>query len=102
VQSRPRSFTAGWSQPEVPTGKTLDHYVSLPYPILLIPNPEGGSWFVEIPLLPGCMSDGPTVEEALANLWEAQTLWLEVAIERKHTIKEPQPDKTFTITITYS
>src|SRR5574341_588296 len=102
-QSRPRStFTAHWSQPEVPTDKTLDYYLSLPYPILLIPDPDDGSWFAEIPLLPGCMSDGSTVAEAMANLCEAQALWLEVAIERSRLINEPQPDKTLTVAITYS
>jgi predicted RNase H-like HicB family nuclease len=82
--------------------KTLDYYLSLPYPVLLIPDAEGGSWFAEIPLLPGCMSDGPAVEEALANLREAQALWLEVALEDHDEIPEPQPDRTLTVTITYS
>lgn len=74
------------------SGKTLDYYLSLPYPILLFP-PESPdtTWYAKIPLLPGCMSDGETVEEALANLREAQTVWLEVSIERGHTIQEPKP-----------
>lgn len=71
--------------------KNLEHYMSLPYPMLLFP-PEAPdtTWFVKIPLLPGCMSDGETVEEALANLKEAQALWLEVALEHGQTINEPE------------
>jgi hypothetical protein len=28
---------------------------------------EGGGWLIEFPDLPGCMSDGATIEEAIAN-----------------------------------
>jgi len=34
-----------------------DYYLSLPYPIELIPD-EDGYWFARIPLLPGCMTQG--------------------------------------------
>jgi antitoxin HicB len=70
--------------------KTLEYYLSLPYPILLVP-PESPdeTWFVKIPLLEGCMSDGPTPDEALENLKEAQTLWLEVSLEHRDEILEP-------------
>lgn len=32
---------------------------------------EGGWWVVECPSLPGCVSQGQTQEEALANIKEA-------------------------------
>ena len=32
---------------------------------------DGGGYLVEYPDLPGCMSDGETVAEAIANVWEA-------------------------------
>ncbi|WP_200154058.1 type II toxin-antitoxin system HicB family antitoxin [Chromatium okenii] len=41
---------------------------------------EGGYW-VEIPVLPGCISEGETYEEAMANIIEAAKGWLAVAIE---------------------
>lgn len=76
--------------------KAVEYYLSLPYPIMLFP-PEAPdtTWSAKIPLLPGCMSDGDTVEEALASLREAQQLWLEVAIERDRTIQEPEPVDEF-------
>jgi len=37
---------------------------------------EGGGYLVEFPDLPGCMSDGETVAEALANAADAQATWL--------------------------
>ena len=41
---------------------------------------EGGYW-VEVPALPGCLSQGETVEETLENIKEAIALVLETIIE---------------------
>jgi antitoxin HicB len=37
---------------------------------------EGGGYLIEFPDLPGCMSDGETIEEALANGAEAKRDWI--------------------------
>lgn len=42
---------------------------------------EGGYW-AEVPALPGCRSQGETMEEMLANIKEAAEAWLEVASDR--------------------
>ncbi|UCD84027.1 MAG: type II toxin-antitoxin system HicB family antitoxin [Deltaproteobacteria bacterium] len=39
------------------------------YTVILHPTEEGGYW-VEVPSLPGCYSQGETVEEALSNVKE--------------------------------
>jgi antitoxin HicB len=44
--------------------KNLAYYLSLPYPIELIPD-EDGYWFASIPLLQGCITQGASREEAL-------------------------------------
>jgi predicted RNase H-like HicB family nuclease len=41
----------------------------------------GGGYVAEVPELPGCMSDGETPEEALANAYGAADAWLETARE---------------------
>ena len=41
---------------------------------------EGGYW-VEVPALPGCYSQGESVEEALENVREAIELYLEALRE---------------------
>ena len=45
-----------------------------------------------MPELPGCLSQGETVEEALAMIREAQRLWIEVALEDGIPIPQPGPD----------
>lgn len=69
--------------------KDLTYYLSLPYPIELIPD-EDGFWFARIPLLEGCMTNGDSREEALRMIDEAKQLWLETALEVGKTIPEPE------------
>lgn len=49
--------------------------------ILVHPAEEGGYW-AEVPALPGCVSEGDTLAETLANIREAAQGWLAVAAER--------------------
>ena len=44
--------------------------------VLLEPSEEGG-YTVYVPSLPGCISEGETVEDALTNIREAIELYLE-------------------------
>ena len=44
--------------------------------VVLEPSEEGG-YTVYVPALPGCISEGDTKEEALANIKEAIKLYLE-------------------------
>ena len=43
---------------------------------------DDGSFVINVPALPGCISAGETIEEALDMIAEATDLWLEVARER--------------------
>ena len=43
---------------------------------------EDGVWVAECPAIPGCVSQGQTREEAVANIREAIALCLEVRAER--------------------
>ncbi len=44
--------------------------------VILDPN-ESGGYTVTVPLLPGCISEGDTRAEALANIKEAIELYIE-------------------------
>lgn len=46
------------------------------YKVIFEPQEEGG-YTVTVPSLPGCISEGDTYEEALANIKEAIALYLE-------------------------
>ncbi len=49
--------------------------------VILIPDFESGGYTAEVPSLPGCISEGHTVEEALANIKEAIIGFEETLIE---------------------
>jgi predicted RNase H-like HicB family nuclease len=50
------------------------------FAVVIHPEAEGGYWG-EVPALPGCYSQGETVDELLANLKEAIGVTLEVMRE---------------------
>ena len=47
-----------------------------------IDRDEDGVWIVQCPSIPGCVSPGPTKEDALENIREAISLCLKVRAER--------------------
>lgn len=51
---------------------------------VIIEKDDAGYYVAEVPALPGCLSQGKTSEEAIANITEAVEGWLEV-MESKHT-----------------
>lgn len=48
--------------------------------VVLEPSDEGG-FTIYVPSLPGCISEGDTKEEALANIKEAIELYLEPVVD---------------------
>ena len=48
---------------------------------IIHPAEEGGYW-AEVPALPGCITEGETMEEVMANLKDAIEGWLDVANNR--------------------
>ena len=50
------------------TNRSLDDYQ---FTVRPLSKEEGGGYLVEYPDIPGCMSDGETIEEAIANGREA-------------------------------
>jgi antitoxin HicB len=60
-----------------------------------LPTEDGGGFVATVPDLPGCMSDGETPQEALANVQDAIEVWIEAAKDLGHTV--PQPTKRFAL-----
>lgn len=50
---------------------------------------EGGGWLITYPDLPGCMSDGESPEEAMANGKDALDAWLKAAAEVGREVPSP-------------
>jgi predicted RNase H-like HicB family nuclease len=50
--------------------------------LTVLDRDEDGVWIVECPSIPGCISQGSTRDEAVANIREAITACLEVRAER--------------------
>lgn len=71
----------------------LTDYMERPYAIELIRDrdDEGNDgWVAEVEELPGCMSQGRTAEEAVANVRDAMVGWISVALEDGRRIPEPR------------
>lgn len=51
---------------------------------------EGGFW-AKVPSMPGCSTQGETMEELVANLQEVIELWMEVDQERKLPSQSEEP-----------
>jgi antitoxin HicB len=66
----------------------LEFYLKLEYPVTLYPDPDEG-YVAEIKDLPGCMTQGETAQEALAEIEDARILWIETAYEYGDNIPLP-------------
>ena len=66
---------------------------SLIYPVTIQPlsAKDGGGFVALVRDLPGCMSDGATPEEALANVEDAIACWIEAARDLGRPIPAPTP-----------
>jgi predicted RNase H-like HicB family nuclease len=56
--------------------------------VILIPDLESGGFTVTVPSLPGCISEGDTEEEALANIRDAIALYIEDMIADGEEVPE--------------
>lgn len=72
----------------------LDYYLGLKYPITFYPDAQKG-YVIEIKDLPGCMTQAETVEEAMENIEEARSLWIETAYEFEDDIPLPSTDRKY-------
>jgi antitoxin HicB len=54
-----------------------------------LPEDEGGGGLTGFSDLPGCMSDGTTIEEAIANGIDAMRGWIEAMQAEGHPIPAP-------------
>ncbi len=60
------------------------------YEIIMFWSDEDDTFVAEVPELPGCMADGKTHQEALANAERVIDEWIETAQELGRTVPQPK------------
>ena len=60
------------------------------YEMIIYWSDEDEAFLVEVPELPGCMADGETYQEALANAEVVIQEWMDTARELGRVIPEPK------------
>ena len=65
------------------------------YELIVYWSNEDESFIVEVPELPGCMSDGKTYEEAAQNAQVVISEWIETARQLNREIPEPKGKLAF-------
>jgi predicted RNase H-like HicB family nuclease len=60
------------------------------YEIIIFWSSEDNAYVAEVPELPGCMADGTTYQEALANAELVIDEWIETATKLGRPIPQPK------------
>ena len=60
------------------------------YEVIIYWSKDDNMFLAEVPELPGCMADGKSHQEALANVNEVITQWIETARSLNRPIPEPK------------
>lgn len=65
------------------------------YELIIFWSEEDGAFIVEVPELPGCMADGATYAEAVANAEVIIGEWIETAKALGRDIPEAKADSSY-------
>jgi len=69
--------------------ETAERYAALPYNRIITPDLDEGGYVGEILELPGCITEGQTLEELWANLEEAKLGWIEAQLDSSDSVPTP-------------
>lgn len=69
--------------------------IEMRYGLVTYWSEADSTFIVEVPELPGCMADGATYEEAVANAQAVISGWLETATALGRSIPEPKGERDF-------
>ena len=68
--------------------KTVEHYLDLPYRLIITPDEEG--FGIEVAELAGCLTHAEKWEDIPLMIREAMELWIGVMLEDGKSIPEPE------------
>lgn len=74
--------------------RPIEFFLKANYPITIYNEPEGG-YVIELEDLPGCMTEGETLEEALKRIEDARQAWIESAYEDGIDIPLPRTEQEY-------
>ena len=63
--------------------------IAYPFTVRQLGEDEGGGYLIEFPDLPGCVSDGDSIEEAIENGVDAVDSWIATAAQFGDPIPPP-------------
>ncbi len=70
------------------------------YTIILEPDPEEGGYTVTVPALPGCITQGETIEQCIERAREAIAGYIESLISEGEPVpEETEPPQMITINV---
>jgi len=67
----------------------MDDHLKYPFEIRYLSEEEGGGYLISFPDLPGCISDGETIDEAIKIGIDAMNSWIETSREFHDPVPEP-------------
>lgn len=70
--------------------KTLEEYMRLPYKLEIVPDVDESGFVASYPELPGCITCGETIADAVSNAEDAKKAWISAALEDNIEISEPE------------
>lgn len=76
--------------PGIQMGAQAEVRVPRIYEVIIFWSKVDDCFVAEVPELPGCMADGRSYQEALANAEIAMREWIDTAKELGRTIPEPK------------
>jgi antitoxin HicB len=74
--------------------KPVGYYLEAEYPVTVYAAPEGG-YVAEIEDLPGCLTEGETLDEVFERIEDARRAWIEVTYEDGADIPLPRTDREY-------
>jgi len=74
--------------------KPIEYYLEAVYPVTVYPAPEGG-YVAEIEDLPGCITEGETLEEVFERIENTRRAWIEVQYDDDTEIPLPRTEQQY-------
>ena len=75
--------------------KIIDEYMKKPYKMEIVQDTAEGGFVISFPELPGCLTVGDTIEDAINNAEDAKRAWFEAALEEGIKINEPEINEKY-------